>query len=261
MRNQDSGIQAPDPGPQVNQAIILAAGLGTRLKPFTKAIPKPLLPIKNKPVIQQVINVLAKAGMKKATAVIGYQGNKIRQYLDSQKLPIVINYAYQQQPLGSADALLSARNLINKKEPFMVTAADTIYKPEELKQMLDFFNKEKPEVLVALKSIERNQLIRRSCVHLNKDGTIKHLIEKPLPRDFPDHNFSALPIFIFKPSFWAFLDKLKPSANGFWELATAIQNCINSGAVARGFKFKWSEDITYPEDLLKCNFAYLSRFL
>lgn len=241
------------------QAVILAAGEGTRLRPLTKDYPKPLLPINNKPVILQVIQTLVKAGIDDIKVVIGYQAEKMELYVKSLKLRAKILFAYQPQAIGSADALICARNLLDKKRPFLVTAADTVFKSADLIIMKKFFNSKKPDALVAIKNINRRQLIRRSCVHLNPDGSIKQLIEKPLPRQLPTHNTSALPIFLFSNSFWHYLDRIEPSENGHWELATAIQDCIDSGGKVFGFKFKWSKDLTYPKDLLKHNFSYLDK--
>ena len=243
----------------VNQAVILAAGEGTRLGPLTKDFPKPLLPIKNKPVIHHVIDILGAAGIQQLNIVIGYKAEKIRSYLNSVKLKANINYAYQPEALGSGDALLCARKLIDKDRPFLVTAADTVFKAVELKKMIDVFRQEKPDAIVALRLIDRNELIRRSCVHLNPDGSIKHLIEKPMPRELPLHNMSVLPVFMFSNNFWRFFDKLKPSAEGYYQIATAIQDCIDSGGLVKGFEFKFSQDLTYPQDILRHNFDYLNK--
>lgn len=216
-------------------------------------------PIKSKPVILQVIETLSKTGITNIKIVIGYHAKKIELFLKNLKLTNEISFAYQPQALGSADALICAKNLINRNHPFLVTAADTIFKTEDLIKMIEFFKKIRPAGVVAVKRVDRRQLIRRSCVHLNQDGTIKHLIEKPLPKQLPTHNTSALPIFLFNKNFWPFLERVKPSANGYWEIASAIQDCIDSGGKVFSFEFKWSKDLTYPKDVLKHNFGYLNK--
>ena len=89
-----------------NEMIIMAGGIGKRLRPFTKNIPKPLLPVNGKPIIEQIILMAKNQGIKKITISINYLGQKIKNYLkDGRKMNVEINYINEEKPLGTAGSL------------------------------------------------------------------------------------------------------------------------------------------------------------
>ncbi|HID28314.1 MAG TPA: nucleotidyltransferase family protein, partial [Methanosarcinales archaeon] len=107
------------------RAIILAGGRGKRLRPLTDYIAKPLLPIKGKPIIQQIIENLSAANLKDIVIVVGYLGHQIRDYLGSgESAGVTIKYLEQKEQLGMAHALNIARDFINGD--CLVAASDSI---------------------------------------------------------------------------------------------------------------------------------------
>ena len=96
----------------IENALILAAGKGTRMWPLTENIPKPLLPISGVPIIKRQIDELKKVGVKKVYILIGYQMNKIPNYLDKNETEIEIDYIVQEEQKGTGHAVKMAENKI-----------------------------------------------------------------------------------------------------------------------------------------------------
>ena len=107
------------------KAIILAGGRGKRLKPVTDYVPKPLVPIKNIPIIEWQIRYLKKFGIKEVIICTGYKADMIESYLSMKKLGMKIKFSIEKTPLGTGGAIKKAGQLINDKS-FFVINGDTI---------------------------------------------------------------------------------------------------------------------------------------
>ncbi|MGV7226200.1 MAG: nucleotidyltransferase family protein [Nitrosopumilus sp.] len=107
------------------KAIILAGGRGKRLRPVTDYVPKPLIPIKNVPIIEWQIRYLKKFGIDEVIICTGYKQEMIENYLDSKKIGIKIKYSIEKTPLGTGGALKKAGKLISDKTCFVING-DTI---------------------------------------------------------------------------------------------------------------------------------------
>ena len=107
------------------KAIILAGGKGKRLKPVTDYVPKPLVPIKNIPIIEWQIKYLKKFGIKEVIICTGYKADMIESYLNMKKLGIKIKFSIEKSPLGTGGAIKKAGKMINEKS-FFVINGDTI---------------------------------------------------------------------------------------------------------------------------------------
>ncbi len=107
------------------KAIILAGGLGERLRPLTDTIPKPLLPIKGKPIIEHAINNFKKHGIKDIILSLSYKADKIKEYFkDGQQLGVNIQYSIEDEPLGTGGAIKKASE--NIKETFIAINGDNL---------------------------------------------------------------------------------------------------------------------------------------
>jgi len=107
------------------KAIILAGGIGKRLKPVTDYVPKPLVPIKNIPIIEWQIRYLKKFGIREVIICTGYKTDMIESYLSMKKLGMKIKFSIEKTPLGTGGAIKKAGKLINDKS-FFVINGDTI---------------------------------------------------------------------------------------------------------------------------------------
>ena len=107
------------------KAIILAGGRGKRLRPITDYVPKPLVPIKNIPIIEWQLKYLKKFGIDEVIICTGYKQDMIENYLDSKKIGIKIQYSIEKAPLGTGGAIKKAAKMIKEKS-FFVINGDTI---------------------------------------------------------------------------------------------------------------------------------------
>jgi len=156
------------------QAVILAAGKGTRLRPLTNDIPKPLIRVGGKPIIEYTLSALPKE-IDEAFIVIGYKGDVVRGYLGNEFVrengePIRLSYIEQEEQNGTGHALLAARPHLNKGL-FLLLNSDDLYHPEDLGNAV---SKKGPAVLV-----RRSESPERFGVCLvNREGCIQEILEK-----------------------------------------------------------------------------------
>ena len=207
------------------KAIILAGGRGKRLRPITDYVPKPLIPIKNIPIIEWQIKYLKKFGISEVIICSGYKTKMIENYLNNKKLGIKITFSIENKPLGTGGAIKKAGKKIKDKS-FLVINGDTITNIDLKKVM----KKENSIASIQLRTkfgilqTEQNKIIKfdekkeimdlwmnAGIYHLNKE-TIKELpnigdIEKTL---FPDYaKKEKLTIVKFIKSKWYSIDSFK----------------------------------------------------
>jgi len=133
------------------KAIILCAGRGERLRPLTDTIPKPMIPINNKPVLEYIINLLKKNGIKDIAINTSHLPEKIREYFgDGKKFGVKITYSFEPEMLGTSGALNNFRHFFNTNEPFLVFYGDNITNID-LKKMLEFHKQKNAIATLALR--------------------------------------------------------------------------------------------------------------
>ena len=137
-----------------NEMLIMAGGKGKRLRPFTNKIPKPLLPVNGKPIIERIITTAKKQGVRNFVISINYLGNKIKSYLDNgNKLDVNIRYIKENKPLGTAGSLYYYKK---NKLPFIVSNADVISNIN-YREMIDYHNKLNSFITIgAISNFEKN---------------------------------------------------------------------------------------------------------
>ena len=160
----------------IMKAVILAGGKGTRLRPLTYAVPKPLLPLKHRPIIEHIMLHLKSHDIKDITITIGYLGYQIKSYFHEGKdLGVSIKYHEEKQALGTAGCLYELKDEL-KDEPFLVMGGDN-FTNIDLTKMLNFHREKKAAVTIAL--IEMSVPVDFGVVELNKDSSVKRFREKP----------------------------------------------------------------------------------
>jgi UDP-N-acetylglucosamine diphosphorylase / glucose-1-phosphate thymidylyltransferase / UDP-N-acetylgalactosamine diphosphorylase / glucosamine-1-phosphate N-acetyltransferase / galactosamine-1-phosphate N-acetyltransferase len=153
------------------QAIILAAGEGTRLRPFTMSKPKVMLPIGNKPILAYVVKALVENGLKDIIMVVGYKKERIMSFFgDGSKFGAKITYVVQEKQLGTAHALLQVKHLV--KEDFVLVAGDNIIDKETVSKIIQHDNN--PSVLVT-----ENELPSKYGVIEVVNDRVASITEKP----------------------------------------------------------------------------------
>lgn len=226
---------------KIRKAVIPAAGFGTRFLPQTKAMPKEMLPIVDKPVIQYVVEEVVSSGIEDIIVVTGANkraiedhfdvpngdlvknlmaGNKLELLEKIQKLSEMANFIYirQKGPYGNGTPVLAAEPAI-EDEPFAVIWGDEfIYSnPPRLKQMIDVHEKYGGVVISGIRIDKKEDLKRYGIADVEKvDGDvfkIKSIVEKPDPENAPS-NLATHGAYILPPEAFAAFKTLKPGKDG-----------------------------------------------
>ncbi len=241
---------------KLRKAVIPAAGLGTRFLPATKAQPKEMLPIVDKPTIQYIIEEAASAGVEDIIIVTGRSKRSIEDHFDrsieleieleksgkSDWLEMVksiseianIHFIRQKQPLGLGHAVLTASHFIGD-EPFAVLLGDDVVvsKKPALQQMVEVFNEYKTSILgvqeVSPDAVSRYGIV--DCRHVDNDVyKVRDLVEKPKKEDAPS-NIAILGRYILTPSIFNYLETQTPGANGEIQLTDALKRLSKDEAM------------------------------
>lgn len=244
--------------PKVRKAVIAAAGFGTRFLPFTKAMPKEMLPLVDKPIIQYIVEELVGAGIEDIVIVTGYhkraiedhfdhtsmelrtnlrQGGKEKVFDEIRKISTMANFAYVRQkgPYGSAGPLVDVEHLIGD-EPFIYTFADDFVraKPSRFKQLLAARKEHGGSILTCIRRSGEADYSRYGYVggeqvdgHLYKVETI---IEKPGSADKAPSDLATVSGYVLEPVIFSYLHKeLKQLKKGEFIIQPAMQQMIRDG--------------------------------
>lgn len=243
------------------KAIIAAAGFGTRFLPQTKAMPKEMLPLIDKPIIQYVVEELVEAGIKDII-IIGSSnkraiedhfdepsedllanlragGPKKQPYIDSlYEVANLANFIYVRQkgPYGNATPLACAAHLINDDESFIYTFADDFFvaSPTRFSQMVSLYEQQQKAVLTCKRVIEDDEYDRYGIVAGDElgDGLLKmsHIVEKPGAADAPS-NLASVSSYLLEGSIFNYIDQAKEAYTGEGEfnVQPIMQQMIDDG--------------------------------
>ena len=243
---------------KVTKAVIPAAGFGTRFLPQTKAMPKEMLPIVDKPIIQYVVEECVSSGIEDIIIVTGYHKRGIEDHFDSPNKDLIENlklggkkkkhlleevkhisdmanfiYIRQKGGYGNATPVKNARSIIGD-EPFAVIWGDEfIYsKPPRLRQCLDVFEKYGNPVISGIEINEKKKLSRYGIADLEpvKGNVykIKKIVEKPDPEKAPS-NIATHGCYVLTPDIFSILEKQKPGTGGEYYLPEAIDELREGG--------------------------------
>ena len=266
----------------VKKAIFPVAGLGTRFLPATKAIPKEMLTIVDKPLIQYAVEEAREAGIEQMIFVTGRGKTAIIDHFDhsyeleatledrgkSDTLKAVTEWLpapgeiaviRQQNPQGLGHAVWCARHIIDD-EPFAVLLADDLIKAETgaLKQMMDVYDRYGGN-LVAVQDVPRDQTNKYGILDVvEDDGRIavaKGLVEKPAPEDAPS-TLSIIGRYILQPEVFEHLEKQEPGAGNEIQLTDAMAATIGK-VYFRGLRFEGRRfDCGNPQGFLEANIGF-----
>ena len=150
------------------QAVILAAGEGTRMRPLTLERPKPLIEVSGRPILEHILDALPPE-VEEVIIVVGYKGDMIRKHLGDAYNGRAIRYVHQWMPAGTAHALSVARPFITGK--FLFLNGDDIHGPEALAEAIKH--------QYAIVAAPHEDPSKFGVIELNEDGTLKRLVEKP----------------------------------------------------------------------------------
>ncbi len=171
---------------KVKKAIVLVGGEGTRLRPFTYELPKAMLPIHNKPMVQHVLDLLKSHGVTEIYLAIHYKGEKIKEYFgDGSKFGLNIKYINEKTPLGTAGPLRLAKKYLD--ETFFIVWGDILSKID-LADFMHFHKNSEGLATVALTSVEDPS---RYGVAAMQGSRIIEFVEKPRKEEAPSNLINA----------------------------------------------------------------------
>jgi len=226
------------------KAVILAAGEGKRLRPFTETMPKVMLPVANKPIIHHVVDALVENGISEIIIVVGYKKESIMQHFKSYD-KAKITFAYQEKQLGTAHALLQAKDYID--DSFLVLSGDNIIGESDVSKI-----KDNPSEYVMLIK-EHAQTSKYGVVSIKNDKLI-NLIKQP------DHylgKFISTGIYKFPTSIFTHIQQF--ADRGDYSLFSIINHLLNQDKDIKVEKCSLWLDVVYPSDLLSINDAKLRK--
>ncbi len=225
----------------IKQAIILAAGEGERLRPFTLLKPKVMIPIANKPILQYVVEALTQSGIRRIVIVVGYHKEQVQDFFGSgEQFRAEIKYVVQNQQLGTAHALKQARAVA--EERFLVLPGDNIIDSTTIAELSSIGT---DTILVK----EQSDGFKYGVVAL-KNGVVDKLVEKPGDGQGILVNTG---IYALGTSIFSFIEREV-------DLPTALNNFVaaNHSVAVKTTKGAWL-DVLYPWDILKLNESALSE--
>ncbi len=232
--------------------VILAAGLGERIKPLSLSIPKPLLPVCNKPIMQYQIEEMKKIGITDITIVVGHLKNKITEFFkDGKELGVKISYVEQKEALGIAHAVGQLENYVH--QPFLLWLGDIFFIPENIELLLKTFKEKQACAVLAVKKEEEGQLLKKNfAVLLHESGMVKRVVEKPR---YLHSNLKGCGIYLFDLNIFDAIRRTPRTAmRDEYEITNSIQILIEDGfPVYPAQVIQWDMNITYATDLLACN--------
>lgn len=239
------------------KAIILAAGLGSRLNPLTQTRPKHLLPIAGKPLIGHIVTTLSEIGVKEIGVVVHHLKEKIIKYLGrGEEYGVKIEYIYQRELDGTAGAVEVAKDYVGN-EVFMAVSGDVTVDKDVLRNFLRSFEK-LGEIKGMVLGVHVDNPYEYGVLVVEK-GYLRSIVEKPRPGEVKGDLINA-GIYLFKPIIFEYVNRVGKSPRGERELTEAVQLMANRGKVAvyDGGKGWWF-DVGRPWDLIDANKVYLER--
>jgi glucose-1-phosphate thymidylyltransferase len=225
----------------MKQAVILAAGEGQRLRPFTVNRPKVMLAIAGKPILRYVVEALAKNGIRNIVMVVGYRKDQIFDYFGTgEQFGVEVTYIAQERQLGTAHALAQAQGVI--AEEFLILPGDNLIEAETIAHFIDV----EPEAIL-VKQVDNP---RRYGVVETQGGQVKSIAEKPQEAG---SNIISTGIYTFTKEILRFIG---PEL----DIPDAVNRMISQGrpVTAVTTEGTWL-DAAYPWDILSLNDAILRQ--
>ena len=221
----------------VKRAILLAAGRGTRLRPYTDTTPKPLLVHHGKPTLDYIMDSLALAGVTDVVLVTHYLHEQVEHYA-KHRIDVSeqsVRCVQQTQLSGTAHALQAVINAYPDivEQPYILSATDYLLAPEFFNELLRFHNEHSEALTVSMKDLPEAELAGRSSVRFNDDQSIAEIVEKP-PTGTAPSSIGANLTFVLPPALTSYISKVPKSPRGEMEVQYAINQWLAAGGSARG---------------------------
>ena len=235
----------------VTKAVLLAAGKGTRMRELTNDLPKPMIPVRGKPILQHIVEGLAAAGVTHFLIVVGWRAEVVREFFgDGEKFGVSVEYTTQLVQDGTGRVVALAEDFAGA-DPFVLSYGDILVNPENYRRLVALGGAE------ALVSVKHNpgEVAKGGAVFVNERFEMTDLREKPQPGE-PTSPWYNAGVYTFRSSIFAHIARLEKSPRGEYELTDAIRTLAQSGSVVRVLELEgeWA-DVRDPEVLAELNAA------
>jgi NDP-sugar pyrophosphorylase family protein len=234
---------------KIDKAVVLAAGRGTRMRELTVDLPKPMIEVRGRPVLQHIVEGLRDAGVFRFVIIVGYHAETIRNFFgDGRRHNVGIEYVTQTVQDGTGRVVALARDFTGGS-PFILSYGDILISPENYRRVADLQND-----CEAIVTVTRGEDVSKGgAVFVNEQMELVDLREKPKPGE-PTSSWYNAGLYAFRPSIFQFIAKLKPSSRGEYELTDAVRDLAHSGKKVQALELagEWA-DVRDPEILAKLN--------
>src|SRR5205809_679842 len=235
----------------IDKAVILAAGRGKRMRELTAEVPKPMIAVRGKPVLQHIIEGLRDGGIHGCLVVVGYHADAVRNFFgDGSRYNIAIQYVTQTVQDGTGRVVDLSRNF-SGDSPFILGYGDILVDPANYKPLVDLPND--VEAIISVTSGE--DVSKGGAVFVNDRMELVDLREKSKAGQATSLWYNA-GIYAFRPGIFDFTAKLKPSPRGEYELTDAVRELARLGKKVKALELigGWA-DVRDPEILARLNQA------
>ncbi|MFE2558262.1 glucose-1-phosphate thymidylyltransferase [Streptomyces sp. NPDC059352] len=230
------------------KALVLSGGSGTRLRPFSYSMPKQLIPIANKPVLQHVLENISDLGVTEIGIIVGDRLPQISAVLgDGSALGVKITYIPQEKPLGLAHCVSLARPFLGNDD-FVMYLGDNML-TGGVQRIAEEFAAARPAAQIVVQKVADPTAF--GVAELDSEGRVERLVEKPKE---PRSDLALAGVYFFTPAIHAAVDAIVPSPRGELEITDAIQWLVTEGADVRASEYDgYWKDTGRVEDVLDCN--------
>ena len=234
---------------KVTKAVLLAAGKGTRMRELTNELPKPMIPVRGKPILQHIVEGLRDAGVSRFQIIVGWRAEVVREFFgDGAKFGVAVEYITQEVQDGTGRVVELAKEFAGA-DPFVLSYGDILVDPTNYHRLAALGGAE------ALISVKHNpgEIAKGGAVFVNERFEMTDLREKPQPGE-PTSPWYNAGIYTFRPSIFEFTAKLEKSPRGEYELTDAIRSLAQGGKRVQVLELsgEWA-DVRDPEVLAQLN--------
>ncbi|MBT2426318.1 glucose-1-phosphate thymidylyltransferase [Streptomyces sp. ISL-112] len=236
------------------KALVLSGGSGTRLRPFSYSMPKQLIPIINKPVLEHVLDSTLELGVTDIGIIVGDWAPEITRVLgDGSRFGARFTYIRQTEPLGLAHCVRLARSYLGDDD-FVMFLGDNML-PQGVADLAGDFAAQRPDAQVVVHKVADPRSF--GVAELGPEGNVLNLVEKP---EHPRSDLALIGVYFFTAAIHRAVDAIEPSARGELEITDAIQWLVTHGADVRAGEYSgYWKDTGQADDVLECNRWMLAR--
>ncbi|MBI2597659.1 MAG: NTP transferase domain-containing protein [Candidatus Diapherotrites archaeon] len=207
------------------KAVVLAGGKGVRLRPYTETLPKAMIKLGSKPLLQRILENTKQAGIKEAMLIVGYKKESIEDFFREEFKGIKLSYFVQRQQLGTAHALSLVEEFVDGN--FLAINGDVLVESTVLEELAKEDEFDLFDTLIAAREV--SDPWRYGCL-LTSGNKVKDIIEKPSPGQEPSNLVNA-GVYRFSQNIFGAIKKTDLSKRGEFELVDSIKILIKSGVL------------------------------